>query len=516
MRHIPLFFLLILTACTSRPAPTDARAQWQQALEDGRLAATSGDQVRADKAFQVALNCAASFGEQDPERVMTLAIYAAYLAGIGQTQTAEQFYRQAIAAKTATAEAAASRDGLARLLASQGKLEQALPLLRESLDIREKTLGLNHNDTAMSAAMLADALRALGQAAEAEVLYRRALTIWENQINSNAVSALHGLGLVLAHNGKREEAQKTLEKSLQTLSLLDPIGSNPPPLPRALILRDLALLLLQDTNLIEAHKNLTKSLSLLDSNSEKNSPLAAEVCELLAGILATEKRGDESIKFMQRAISIWQKTDLNRLGLALIQYANICQKAGVDSEKAWLAAQNHWENQANPNHPYLAIALSGRASVLLQNDKAVQAGPLLERATTILEQHKQAAGMLLEALGKQVRTQATLKNWKIAITSGKRILELIEQNGGKNRKEYVQALNSHIALCAQAGDLEQAITLNREAIAIVEQTLGAKDPNLATALQNGAALLRLAGKSTEATEMEERAKRIFSTTLPKP
>jgi hypothetical protein len=54
------------------------------------LAATSGDQVRAEKAFQVALNSAASFGEQDPDRVMTLAIYAAYLAGTGKTQAAEQ------------------------------------------------------------------------------------------------------------------------------------------------------------------------------------------------------------------------------------------------------------------------------------------------------------------------------------------------------------------------------------------------------------------------------------------
>lgn len=515
MRHIPLLFFLFLAACTSRPAPSDARTQWQQALEDGRLAATSGDQVRAEKAFQVALNSAASFGEQDPERVMTLAIYAAYLAGIGQTQAAEQYYRQAISAKTATSEAAACRDGLARLLASQGKLNQAEPLLKESLDIREKTLGLNHSDTAMSAAMLADALRALGRPLDAEPLYRRALSTWKDQIGPNTASALHGLGLVLAQNGKRTEAQTCLEKSLQNLSFQS-ISSGPRPFPNAVIHRDLAVLLLEDKKLDEAQKHLTQALSLLDTNYEYNSSFAAEICELLAGIRATENRGDEAIKFMQRAISIWQKTDPNRLGLALIQYANICQKAGIEVENAWAAAQKHWETVANPNHPYLAIALDGRASALLQAGKAAEATPLLERAISIFEQHKDAKGMLLSALEKQVRAQATLKNWKVAIASGKRILELIEQNGGKNRKEYVQALNSQIALCAQANDLEQAITLNRETIAIVEQTLGAKDPNLATALQNGAALLRLAGKLTEATEMEERAKGILGTTQPKP
>ena len=68
-----------------------------------------------------------------------------------------------------------SRVYLALLYASQGRTEEAEPLLRETLQLRREVLGPRHPDTLQSINTLAFLYRSQGRHGEAEPLYREAL-----------------------------------------------------------------------------------------------------------------------------------------------------------------------------------------------------------------------------------------------------------------------------------------------------------------------------------------------------
>ena len=66
-------------------------------------------------------------------------------------------------------------NNLALLLHEQGKLGEAEPLMRETLDIRRATLGPKHPDTLTSMNNLAGLLQAQGKLAESEALFKETL-----------------------------------------------------------------------------------------------------------------------------------------------------------------------------------------------------------------------------------------------------------------------------------------------------------------------------------------------------
>jgi tetratricopeptide (TPR) repeat protein len=70
-----------------------------------------------------------------------------------------------------------SLNNLAVLYRAQGQYAQAEPLLKRSLAIREKALGPDHPDVAISLNNLAALYRKSGREKEAEGLEKRAATI---------------------------------------------------------------------------------------------------------------------------------------------------------------------------------------------------------------------------------------------------------------------------------------------------------------------------------------------------
>jgi tetratricopeptide (TPR) repeat protein len=68
---------------------------------------------------------------------------------------------------------------------SSGQYEEAEPLYRRALEIRESELGANHPDTAESLSNLAELYRVQGRYEEAEPLMLRVLDIWESELGAN-------------------------------------------------------------------------------------------------------------------------------------------------------------------------------------------------------------------------------------------------------------------------------------------------------------------------------------------
>ena len=67
-----------------------------------------------------------------------------------------------------------------------GKYQEAILIARQLLEIREKTNGPEHPDTAISLNDLAELYKAMGDYAKAEPFYNRALAIFEKVTRSGA------------------------------------------------------------------------------------------------------------------------------------------------------------------------------------------------------------------------------------------------------------------------------------------------------------------------------------------
>ena len=65
-----------------------------------------------------------------------------------------------------------------------GRYAEAEPLIRRSLEVREKQLGRDHLHVAHSLNNLAGLYQAMGRYAEAEPLFRRSLEIKEKQLGA--------------------------------------------------------------------------------------------------------------------------------------------------------------------------------------------------------------------------------------------------------------------------------------------------------------------------------------------
>jgi len=113
---------------------------------------------------------------------------------------------------------------LASLLQVQGKLSEAEPLCRETLDERRQLLGNSHPDTLSSISNLASLFRAQGKLAEAEPLFREALEERRQLLgnfHSDTRVSISNLAALLQAQGKLAEAEplcrETLDGSRQLL-----------------------------------------------------------------------------------------------------------------------------------------------------------------------------------------------------------------------------------------------------------------------------------------------------------
>ena len=96
-------------------------------------------------------------------------------------------------------------NSLARLYRAQGRFEQAEIYYRRALTIREQTLGSQHPDTAQSLSNFGSFCRASGRYEEAEPLIKRALEIREHLLGPDhpiTATTLDALGR-LYHEQRR-------------------------------------------------------------------------------------------------------------------------------------------------------------------------------------------------------------------------------------------------------------------------------------------------------------------------
>ena len=181
---------------------------------------------------------------------------------------AERYYRKAAAIED---QDPFYLDAHATILQKMGQYADAEPLFRRALAIDEKALGKDHPDVASSLNNLALLLYSQGKYGEAEPLYRRALAIYEKADGSyhpDVATSLNNLAELLRAEGKYADAEPLFRRALAIDEKA--LGKDHPDV--AIDLNNFALLLYSQGKYGEAEPLFRRALAIDEKALGKDHP----------------------------------------------------------------------------------------------------------------------------------------------------------------------------------------------------------------------------------------------------
>ncbi|MCE5288945.1 MAG: tetratricopeptide repeat protein [Nocardiaceae bacterium] len=236
----------------------------------GRLARLRGNYRMAERLLRSAIAAAKPHSESDVCSRNELAILFKYT---GRFAEAEALYRQALAIlETANGDplsAAAIYHNLGGLAHARKDYVGAEEPARRAVEIRLRTLGPRHIDTAADQAALAAILDGLGRVDEAEQLLRTALETFEQRVNDYEVAVTLGnLAVIVQRRGDLLAAESMQRRALAIRESMQ--GPTHPEL--AVPLSNLAVTLTRQGRHDEAVPLLRRALALAKVAIEPTHP----------------------------------------------------------------------------------------------------------------------------------------------------------------------------------------------------------------------------------------------------
>lgn len=326
-------------------------------------------------------------GKAPPEEMAGLYNnQATILASIGRYEDARQSHLKALAMRKRMegergAKVASSLFGLAYVYYREGRLEEAIPLFRDSVEQQIEFVGADDPQTIMRLTSLASVLGRAGREGEALEVARRAEILGREHLGEKHPTyaiALNNLGNALIENGLYREAIPVLRETLRVRQ--QTIGEAASG--TAISLRNLSTALKQTGNPAEAEELNRKALEIYRATGEVETPSALAYLTFELADVAAE-RGD------------WAA------------YGPLAEQAMAEADKA-LGADNYDRAQI---HLYHAHRLGRRGEVARALAIAEQWVPVIQAA--LIPRHKDRvwAEMLLARLRQQAGQADT---WSLA------------------------------------------------------------------------------------------------------
>ncbi|CAM9191144.1 unnamed protein product, partial [Pylaiella littoralis] len=190
-----------------------------------------------------------------------------------------------------------------RLLELMGKYDEAEPLYERSLAIREKALGCDHPDVAVSLNNRAGLLESQGKYDEADPLYLRAIKIGEKTLgpdHPDLATRLNNRAGLLESQGMYAEAEPLYERSQAIFEKV--FGPEHPHMTSSLNNR--AGLLESQGKYEEAGPLYDRSLAIREKALGPDHPAVATALNNRAGLLYEQEKYTEAIPLFERALLI--------------------------------------------------------------------------------------------------------------------------------------------------------------------------------------------------------------------
>ncbi|WP_165423003.1 FxSxx-COOH system tetratricopeptide repeat protein [Ktedonosporobacter rubrisoli] len=423
-----------------------------------------------------------------------------YLYRRGHYWEAEPLYKRALEIRRRSLgeehpDTAMSLNNLALLYWYQGRYEEAEPLYKRVLEICEQQLGEEHPDTATSLNNLAMLYQEQGRYEEAEPLYKRALEIWKQRLGEEypeTATSLNNLASLYREQGRYEEAEPLYKRALEIRRKR--LGEGHPDTANSL--NNLATLYWEQGRYEEAEPLLKQALEIYKQQLGEEHPNVAAILNNLATLYWEQGRYEEAEPLYKRALEIRRK----HLGEGHLQTAQslnnlamLYQKQGryEEAEPLLKRALAIIEQSLGEEHPDIAANLNNLALLYDDQGRHKEAEPLYKRALEICrqslgEEHPHTA----QSLNNLAMLYQKQGRYEEAEPLYKRALEIWKQSLGEEHPHTAQSLNNLAMLYWYQGRYEEAEPLLKRALAIVEQSLGEEHPDTQLIRKNYRKLLR--------------------------
>jgi tetratricopeptide (TPR) repeat protein len=265
----------------------------------------------------------------------------------GRAQEAEPLYRKALAIREEVLgpkhpDTARSYNNLASDLDAQGRYKEAEPLYRKTVAVFEVVLGPKHPDTAQSYNNLAVNLKIQGKAQEAELLYRKALAIKEEVLgrkHPDTAKSCANLASDLDAQGRYKEAEPLHRKALAIWE--EVLGAKHPD--TAWTYNNLALNLQPQGRAKEAEPLYRKALAIREEVLGPKHPDTARSYNNLAYNLDAQGRYKEAEPLYRKTVAVWEEVLGPRHPHTALSYHNLAtnlqiQGRAQEAEPLWRAS----------------------------------------------------------------------------------------------------------------------------------------------------------------------------------
>ena len=195
-----------------------------------------------------------------------------------------------------------SKDWLARCYVAQGKMEDAFPILRETLQIRTEELGPTHQATLNSMSSLASGHRKAGQLEEALVLFEKVVELRKIRLGEQhelTYSSIANLGAVHFSLKNIDEAKALSEQSYEGLK--NELNNDH---PKALMnMQNLAAIYYLEKDYDRAIKLMKENIELTQEKLSFSHPDSVSGMRHLAVTLFNLGRYDDAIEQYKQVVS---------------------------------------------------------------------------------------------------------------------------------------------------------------------------------------------------------------------
>jgi tetratricopeptide (TPR) repeat protein len=399
---------------------------------------------------------------------------------------------------------------LGLLLKTKTLYAEAEPLYRRALTIAENSFGPEHPEVAAHLSNLGQLLQATNRLAEAELLMRRALALAENSFgpeHPNVAAYLNNLGGLLRETNRLTEAELLMRRALAVNE--NSFGSDHPVV--AINLDNLGILLQSTNRPAEAEPLMRRALAIDEESFRPDHPNVAIRFANLGHLLHATNRPAEAEPLVRRALAIDEESfgpDHPRVATRLGNHGRLLQTTNwfAEAEPLYRRALAIDEKSFGPNHPNVAIRLNNLGQLLQATNRLGEAEPLHRRALAINENnfgpdHPSVArdlndlGELLRETNRPAEAEPLMR----------RALAIVENSVGPNHAGVAIFLNNLGELLHATNRLAEAEPLMRRTVKITEKSLGPDHPNLAVHLNNLGRLLQDANRLADAEPLMRRA-----------
>ncbi|MEM9458727.1 MAG: tetratricopeptide repeat protein [Myxococcota bacterium] len=490
-------------------APLMARA-WQQ---QGRLRINMGDYEGAvevlRRAYQVAVTHTMKAEAADVSTALMLVLGDLLVRHEEARGWAEHAQPLSWAAGTDDARAG-YLDSLGKVADSEGKYEEARDLCGRALAIRQRALGSDHPDVALSLDSLGSVAYWQGKYEEARDFHRRALAIREKVLgpdHPDVATSLNSLGIVAKSKAEYDKASKLYERSRVIWE--NALGADHPTV--AISLTNLGRVAYRRGNYEEAREFNERALAIRQEALGPDHPHVAFTLNFLSDVANSQGKYEEVRELNERALAISEKSldpDHPFVALSLEGLGDAAYSQGEyeQAREFYERALAIREKTLGPGHPKVAASLDSLGHVAKLEGRYEQARELYERALAIREEALGAAhpevATSFDSLGRVAHRQA---EYEQARELHERALGIREEALGPDHPEVASSLHGLGNVAHSQGKYEQARALYERALGIREEALGPEHPEVARLLSNLGFGADLQGKHEEAQDFHERA-----------